>query len=247
MHYISSQHEMRMFKGFTIIELLVVISIIGILSSLSIVGVGQARYKARKVGAQALYSSMLSGVKSFHVASEGYFVRPQGIGTIIDYRNYASEQPARFEYLSGPSTVAVGTEDIFTSIFSGTESVSSLTYAVRVLPSQSRYTRMGYQTKIEGVYGGPAGSSPAAVCPGFTGASSGPNRPTYCFYATNQCDEASSPVPRLTEDPSVCVRSAYMYVYNENPAGTLYYGFSSRLFADGQIEEHAAWDQDSDV
>ena len=62
-------------KGFTLIEILIVLSIIGLLSSLLIPNIAGAQLKAKEAGVKAALHNLQTGLETYNI---DYFVYPPG-------------------------------------------------------------------------------------------------------------------------------------------------------------------------
>jgi prepilin-type N-terminal cleavage/methylation domain-containing protein len=68
-------------KGFTLVELLVVISIIALLSTIAIVSLGSARAKARDTARIADMKQVSTALEQFYADQGGYPIEPAVMGT----------------------------------------------------------------------------------------------------------------------------------------------------------------------
>lgn len=68
-------------KGFTIVELLIVIVVIGILAAISLVAFGTAQSKARDSSRMAKLDALVKGIEQYYVENGRYPTIDHGLGT----------------------------------------------------------------------------------------------------------------------------------------------------------------------
>jgi prepilin-type N-terminal cleavage/methylation domain-containing protein len=219
--------------AFTLIELLVVITIVSVLSSLSVVVVGQASYNTRKASATALMRSMTNAIKSFQQNEEsgGSVILPKGTGNRFSY--YRDPQNQEHYLYQGTAGLVSDTPTLFTDIFSGQESVSGLTYGVRVDPSRTRLTEVMVSLFPRGTLY-PLGT---ASCPAQL-----PNLVSVTYGVYCRQSDATNPAfalqanSRLAPSPNYEVWMTTLYIYHEQ--GGKYFDITQRLTTDEKMDTY---------
>ena len=123
----KNMHNVRNQKGFTLIELMIVVAIIGILAAVAIPNFLRYQSKSKQSEARVLLSGLYTSQISFFAEENGYGDWSMAAGVVVDVHSLGFAPASVPKYFPDASTVLGGTAVVVNGIASGTTFVTTAT------------------------------------------------------------------------------------------------------------------------